>query len=243
MGPLKEQLKALEHLQELDLKIDQIQKNKESLPGALKVLNEQLKKVEFQVTAKKNSVAEVEKVQKQNRAALDLNKDRLTRSSARLEGVQNSTEFQAINKEIDQLNKLNLTLEEQLKKATVDMEMLAKSLGEIQTQHDSVEGERSTESAKISGQESQYAGELGTLKTQRTRYTESIEKRTLALYDRVRVQRAGLGIVPAVSGRCKGCNMVLPPQLYIQVQKCVELLSCPSCHRILFVPGSDDAKA
>ena len=50
-----------------------------------------------------DSAPEVEKVQRQTQAALDLNKDRLARANTKLESVQNSQEFQAANKEIDQL--------------------------------------------------------------------------------------------------------------------------------------------
>ena len=37
--PLREQLKALEHLQELDLKIDRLKQNKNALPQALKTMD------------------------------------------------------------------------------------------------------------------------------------------------------------------------------------------------------------
>ena len=241
-APLREQLKALEHLQELDLKIDQIKKSKTALPTALKSLDDQLKKMKIQLDLKNNAVTEVEKVQKQTRAALDLNKDRLTRSTARLEGVQNTQEFQAINKEIDQLNKLNGTLEEQLKKSALEMETLSKSKEEVKSLYDKIEADRNAQAETISGQDKQLTGDITALSSERNQYTVKVEKSTLALYDRVRGARAGIGIVPALGGRCKGCNMMVPPQLYNEIQKCLQLHSCPSCHRILFAPAAE-AKA
>ena len=40
--PLKEQLRALEHVQEIDLKIDGLKKNKGTLPAALRALDDKL---------------------------------------------------------------------------------------------------------------------------------------------------------------------------------------------------------
>jgi predicted nucleic acid-binding Zn-ribbon protein len=44
------------------------------------------------------------------------------------------------------------------------------------------------------------------------------------------------------NGVCTGCQMALPPQLFIQVQKVDELHQCPQCHRYVFHPGSLEAR-
>src|SRR6185295_968135 len=98
--------------------------------------------------------------------------------------------------------------------------------------------ERSAQAQQVSGQESQVGDEIESLLKERSKFTVSVEPRILAQYDRVRGARAGLGIVPALGGRCKGCNMMVPPQLYNEIQKVTQLHACPSCHRILFVPAA-----
>jgi uncharacterized protein len=234
--PLREQLKALEHLQELDLKIDRLKANKNSLPATLRALDAGLAKLKQTGDTKKNAMADLEKARAQTGAALDLNKDRLARANGKLEGVQNGQEFQAANKEIEQLKKLNATLEEQLKKSAQELEAVSKEATEIASQMTKAEQERSSQAQTVSGQESQFGTEIESLMKERGKYTGGVESRILAQYDRVRGARGGLGIVPAVGGRCKGCNMMVPPQLYNEIQKVLQLHACPSCHRILFVP-------
>lgn len=234
--PLREQLKALEHLQELDLKIDRLKHNKNSLPGTLKTLDASLAKLKQAGDAKKTAVTELEKTRAQTGAALDLNRDRLARANSKLEAVQSGPEFQAANKEIDQLKKLNATLEEQLKKSTQEIESVSKEATDLVAQVAKAEQERSVQAQTVSGQESQFGTEISALVQERSKYTGDVDPRLLAQYDRVRVARAGLGIVPAIGGRCKGCNMMVPPQLYNEVQKGTQMHACPSCHRILFVP-------
>lgn len=236
--PLPEQVKALEHLQELDLKIDQLKKNKAALPDALKTLDQSVAKLQTSVNLKNNEITELEKTQKQTLAALDINRDRLTRSTTRLETVQNSQEFGAINKEIDQLKKQSGTLEEQLKKSNSDIDAVKKILADMTGQLDKVKQERGAQAEVLEGQGGKIEKDLTTLLTERAQYTAQVDSRTLAQYDRVRGARAGLGFVPAVGGRCKGCNMMVPPQMYNEIRKAQQMYSCPSCHRLLFVPGA-----
>src|SRR4051794_17188506 len=103
--PLREQLKALEHLQELDLKIDALKKRKSGLPIALKAVEEQYQKALGAVRIKNTAIEDIEKAMRQSQAALELNRDRIARANAKLEVVQNGQEFNAANKELDQLKK------------------------------------------------------------------------------------------------------------------------------------------
>ncbi len=238
---IKEQMKSLEQLQELDLKIQSLKKNQSELPAILKSLDDSMAKLQMTINLKKNAITELEKTKGQTNAALDLNRDRLARSNSRLEGVQNSQEFQAINKEVDQLKKLNTTLEEQSKKTMTDIESLQAELKGLDAEYLKLKEEREVQAKQVSGQSSKFENEINTLIGERAQYTSVIDKRVLSQYDRIRPARGGLGLVPAIAGRCKGCNMVVPPQLYNQIQKGNDVHNCPSCHRILFIPAQQAA--
>jgi predicted nucleic acid-binding Zn-ribbon protein len=233
--PLREQLKALESLQEIDLKIDSLKKNRNALPAQIKVLDEGVAKLRASVESKKNAILEIEKSQRQTQAALDLNRDRLARANSKLEAVSNSQEFQAANKEIDQLKKLNTSLEEQSKKALSDVEALNKEVTELGTQFEKQSTEKDSQVAQLNSQGSKLETDIGILTAERKQFVVKVEPRILSQYDRIRGARAGLGIVPAVGGRCKGCNMMVPPQLFIEIQRGSQLHQCPSCQRLLYI--------
>ncbi|MDR3608143.1 MAG: C4-type zinc ribbon domain-containing protein [Oligoflexia bacterium] len=234
---LTEQFKALESIQELDLKIDQLKKNQGALPESLRVMEQALAKVGQSIAQKNHAIAEAEKVQRQTQAARELNNDRLARSESRLVAVQNSQEYQAVNKETEQLKKLAISLEEQFKKAEADMEPLKKALGELIAQQEKLKGERDAQANLLSSQSGKFETEITTLTKERAQYTSQVDKPLLAQYDRVRGARQGLGFVPAIAGRCKGCNMMVPPQMFNEIRKRNAVHACPSCHRILFVPA------
>jgi predicted nucleic acid-binding Zn-ribbon protein len=237
---LKDQLKALEQIQELDLKIDRIKANQGSLPASLRALDDQLAKINATATMKKAAIAELEKGQRQNSAAIDLTRDRLTRSTTRLEGVQNTHEYQAASKEIEQLKKQQETLAEQVKKAGGDIEKANAELAEIQSNLTKVQAERDSQAAALGSQTGKMQEEIGTLLAERGKLSPNVEGRVLTQYDRIRAQRGGLGIVPAIAGRCKGCNMVVPPQQFNELVRGNALHQCPSCFRILFAPAASE---
>jgi uncharacterized protein len=240
---LHEQLRVLEQLQELDLKIDRLKKSRDTLPAALGTLDTSLGKLRATAETRKTALGEFEKALRQTQAALELNRDRLTRSNSKLEAVQNSQEFQAAQKEIEQLRKLNASLEEQAKKSTTESEVIQKELSELQAQITQLEQERGSRMSELSGQATQTTAEIDVLMGERKKLVDSVERRILLQYDRIRVARAGLGVVPAIAGRCKGCNMMVPPQLYNEIQRGNQIHQCPSCHRILFAPSNPEPPA
>lgn len=238
---LAEQLKNLVQLQELDLKIDAIKKNQNSLPSNLKALDDSLTKLRATYEVKKGQIEEIQKTKRQTQAALEINQDRLTRAHSKLEAVHNAQEFQAANKEIEQLKKLNLSLEEQNKKSDGELEGAQKEFSLLEEQIQNSQKERDTQFAIVTGQDHQFNNDVALLKSERMEFLSKVEPRILAQYTRIRNARGGLGVVPAVGGRCKGCNMVVPPQLYNEVQRGTMLHSCPSCNRILFVAPAPEA--
>ncbi|MEK6705868.1 MAG: C4-type zinc ribbon domain-containing protein [Bdellovibrionota bacterium] len=234
--PIAEQLKVLESLQESDLKLDNLKKNRATIPPELKALEESLAKTRSLIEAKDAEIAEADKVIRQARAALELNHDRLTRSGSRLELVQNSHEFQAISKEIEQLNKLNASFTEQVKTSEAIIEKIRVELDELSVRLSKDQQERDIQASSVSNHYAQIDTDIGELSKKRAELVSKIDPRVFTQYERVRNARGGLGIVPALNGRCKGCNMIVPPQLYNQVQKSTEIYSCPSCYRMLFIP-------
>lgn len=239
--PLAQQMKSLENIQELDLKIDQLKKSLSALPAGLKALEDSLLKARGAVEVKKNALGEVEKTKRQAQAAMDINRDRLTRSTSRLEEVRNSNEFQAVQKELEQLKKMATSIEEQIAKADSDAKTVTDEMQKLTGDMEKVQAERDAQASKLSGETEKFDAELATLTRERAKHSPNVDARTLAAYDRVRVARGGLGIVPAVAGQCKGCNMVVPPQLFNEIRKATVVHACPSCHRILFVPGEAPA--
>lgn len=56
----------------------------------------------------------------------------------------------------------------------------------------------------------------------------------LVRYERIKKRNKGVGVTSVWKAVCNGCHMNIPPQLYNELQKSDDLLSCPNCNRIMY---------
>jgi len=230
------QLESLAKLQEIDRQIDHLQQKRSSLPVALQSLIEKHKGLEQAATQKSTEAVEVEKLIRQVQAAIEINQDRMNRSSQRLEQMENQSTFLAANKEVEQLKKLGSELDSQKAAYQTQKDGIVAAQADIENQKKGIEEERRVMETQFLQESSVVEQDLQQLIAGRSGFVSLVERSTLARYDRVRSARAGLGIVPAVQGRCTGCNVTIPPQMFNQLHRLNDVMSCPSCARILFIP-------
>ncbi len=235
-APFREQLKALESLQELDLRIDALARQRQALPEALAAAETKLAQLRLQISAKEKVRDELEKNRRENQGAQELNQDRLKRAEEKLSGVGDTHQFQAASKELEQLKKLATELAAQHQKLGADVEAVGREISALGAQIGSGESEVATHRARLDAEGGRIDAELARLRGDRGEFTPRVDRRVLAQYDRVRGARQGLGFVPALAGRCKGCQMALPPQMFNEIQRASEFHACPSCHRLLYAP-------
>lgn len=239
--PVNEQLKALEAIQEIDLKIDQVRARKDELPKQLASLESDLASAQKEFKKQEERKEELAKAQKQAQAAIELNQDRMERASSKLEGVQNSQEYAAATKEIEQLKKMNTNLEEQLETGKKDVEAVD---GDIATANDKVQEVRKARDEaqeEISGKSAELDTEINKLEGEKKEFLDKVGKPALSLYNRIRRKRGGLAVAHAVDGRCKACNMMLPPQIFNEIQKFEKVFQCLTCHRIMVIPDENSS--
>lgn len=236
--PIKDQYRALETIQELDLKIDQVMEKKEALPAELKSLERDVLLAKKDFDDKTKRLEELEKAQRQAQAAIELNEDRMNRANKKLEDVSNSQEFQAANKEIDQLKKHNASLAEQLETGTNDVSAAQADIEASKAKLQAAETARDEVAAQIAGRDAELEADIARLREERKQYIGRVDARYMSLYQRIRSRRGGMGIAHAINGRCNACNMMLPPQSYNEIMKAKDISPCPSCQRLLCLPAS-----
>jgi len=74
---------------------------------------------------------------------------------------------------------------------------------------------------------------------------KTIDKRLLAMFDRIAKNRNGIGMAKVVRVRtqtaaCSACNVLLRPQLLSDLKLARETISCESCRRILYWDKRED---
>lgn len=230
---MREDLEKLGRLQELDLKIDRAKKIMASAPLAFKNLEDQIFQERSALSQAETLKADLESQKRNLETEILMDKDRIKNIESRLGNVTNNKEYHAASKEAEKAKKLISDREKtvlELIEKIATQEKLASEIGARLEAYNSQLSEKKTE---IGTQMGEADKEIASYSGDRSAIVAEIKPPLMSRYTRIRTVYSD-AIVAARSGHCSSCNVSLPPQLYIQVQKGLELVTCPSCQRLLY---------
>lgn len=226
-------LKMLDKLQEIDLKIDSFKGEKESLLEAQTLQDGKVAAAEAGIAEKKNELALFDEEKRGLEENLTAEADNISRSEVRLKEIKTQKEYQAVSKEITTARKLKAELEEQT------LQKIAR-IDELQAEITGMEENLVSLKENVAAQQEELQGKIDRLEEGISQDVEGREEIVKGLpasimrrYTLLREQRRGIAVVEAKGGSCLGCNMNLPPQLYNTLFRGDELITCPHCQRIL----------
>lgn len=229
---VREELEKLSKLQELDLKIDRAKKLMSSAPQVFRQIEIELAKEKAQWDTENTKLADFEKQKRQLETEIVMDTDRIKNIESRLGNVTNNKEFHAASKEADKARKLISDRQKTIAELTEKVAVQQKALAEIQGRMDSVQKRLEEKRAEVGGQVGEADKEIASYAGDRQSMVASINPPLMSRYNRIRAVYSD-ALVAVKSGHCTSCNVALPPQLYIQAQKGLELVTCPNCQRIL----------
>jgi hypothetical protein len=230
---LLEQLKLLEKLQQIDLKLQEAKEALTELPAKLQTLKEDVNRVEVLLQHEREQLAEVQAYKADLDSTNKVEQDQLNKAKSKLSQVRNSKEYMATQREIENTRKNIAERDEELIKLmeVIDssQERIKVHQQELETLKGHVAEEEKVTLVKLEEKQKVLAEEQAL----RERMAESIRKDILSKYQTIQ-KRRGLAVVAAERGVCTGCNMHLPPQLYNILQRGNSIEFCPTCQRIVY---------
>ena len=239
----REKLKALEALQQVDLKIRDLTTEAETHPARLRQIEAERNQARAQLDTTRGRLADNERARRQNEQLLQLEKEKVRKWESRLNELKTPREYAALARELDIAKKTNQTADEEIKR-------LASEHGEVKRQVEAGEAalaEKETvvarEGAEIKSVLDGLRSRMAELEAERERLVALCDRSLVGKYERIRKQRGGLAVVPVVAGTCKGCQRNIPPQMANNLLTGSEILSCPNCHRFIYAADEPDAAA
>ncbi|TWJ33150.1 zinc ribbon domain-containing protein [Geobacter argillaceus] len=230
---MRQKLTLLDDLQEIDLKVDALQGEKEGFGAQLNQLDQTLAEATQKLTDKGVEIETVDTEKGALEENLAIEQVNITRSEANLKGITTQKEYLAVSKEISTAKKLIGELEEQILQKISTLEQLRGEEEQLREQQSALEQNLSATQeeirAKIAGLDAAIAADAAV----RAETAKALPPAIIKRYDRLREQRRGLAVVEARDGSCLGCNMSIPPQMYNNLFRGDELITCPHCNRIL----------
>ncbi len=236
---MKGQLQLLWKLQMVERNIEEAQKDKRAYPLELERLEGLLKSLEDKKEEKKRRIEELERERRTKEGELELEKERIKRSQLRLLEVKTNKEYQALLKEIEWAKELNSQGEEVVIKILEEIDQLNDDYKYVKERAEKERGGIEGDIEKAKEQMVQVEKDIAKWRETNEEIIKELDPRLLKRYNTIKEKRDGIAIVLVKNEVCQGCYVNIPPQIYNEVQKNLEIILCPNCNRILYWETSE----
>lgn len=229
----EKQIEQLIILQQVDDDILILREEIEQAPLELAGLEKQLQEFEDR-RAQIDERVEILKSQ-QKKLDLEIEEDagKIKKSKNKLMLVGNTKEYHAMMREMDSLEKLNRMREEEQEAVKEEMARQAAATETLDADMVGVKEEYDALKATLDERLAEANKKLDSLGRKRKKACKVVPPPILGRYEFIRERMENPVIVAVANGVCHGCNIMIPPQDYNDLQKGQQILSCPNCQRLI----------
>jgi hypothetical protein len=212
---------------------------KNSLPEKLQQIDEEFQRFKENISQSAMRYEKLKTEREENELKVKKISEAMARSKEKLLDVKTNKEYQAMLKEIETAETSLGELESQIIILMEEMDELSAQVKQDQETLKQAEKNYLDDEKIIEEKLSSVDAESDEWNRKRLALQKNIPEDLLALYEKIRKRNQGVGVIPVWKAVCSGCHMNIPPQLYNELQRSSDLLSCPSCHRIMYFQAQD----
>lgn len=235
---VKQTLENLVELQRIDDALRDLREARTRLGGIEKENRESLAVFDKMLSVVADRIAETTNFCREKEDEIRDAEANISRSRQRMNTIQSQKELTALNKELDNARKSSQTraeelskLQEQLKAVEVDHQRRTDERNKL------VQDMRAIESSIRDEIASKEAG-VNELQDRRKALLGTLSRELVSKYERISKGRNGQAVIAISTETCTGCNIAVPPQVFIRLMRMETMEACANCSRILvYRPG------
>ena len=234
---------VLQHLLDLqseDTAIKRLAERRASLPEARRLaeVNENLAELEADLQIANRQNTDAAREQERLEGEIELLDQKVAREEQRMYSgnVANPKELSSLQAEVEALKRKKSSMEDELLDVMERREQIGETVQTLSAEREEAARESAELTAKVEGLTGEIDSELKGHESQRVEVASTIPDDLLALYDKLRESKNGVGAAALVDGTCQGCHTKLPAKEVERVKSEGGLQRCDNCRRILVVP-------
>ncbi|HSW64228.1 MAG TPA: C4-type zinc ribbon domain-containing protein [Dissulfurispiraceae bacterium] len=231
---MNDQLQLLIALQKVDTTILAAIREVELLPARLVNHEAVFKNAESECSRAEIVLADSAEKKRGKEREISEAKDRSVKLKARTSEIKKNTEYQANLAEVDRaeagINSLEAALAQILAGAETARQTIAAQKTRIEQEQSALETVRQEIAAEATGKNE----EIKRLKSERKKIVLQLEPEVNDHYMTLMRMHRGIAVTEAKNAICQGCNLHIPPQLYVEIKSGDAIETCPECRRILY---------
>lgn len=239
---MKEQLLLLIGLQECDSQLVKLAANKIRLPEKIQAMGNDFQAYRENIAQNKQKQEELKARRAEYEAAIKKIGDGMTKTKERLLEVKNNKEYQAMLKEIETAEKTRGETETRIIALMEDIDKLSVLVRQDDEALEQETRRHEQEKKIVEDGLSAVDADVANWTEKRTELQKQISADLLARYEKVKKRNNGTGVISVWKAVCSGCHMNIPPQLYNELQRSKDLLSCPNCNRIMYFKNQEKSE-
>jgi uncharacterized protein len=236
---LDDKLSRILKIQSIDIRFDEMGKEKERIPRELEKRREEIeslsKAIEGDLTVLDGLKVDRRKVEKE----LEEVEARRKKSKTRLDDVKSNKEYQAVIKELEDIKVLANEKEELVIQKMEDTEIQEAECGRNNAQLDKAQKEYREKEREFEEMTIEFEKEIEKLTREKEELSQQCNADLLGRYSRLRAHLRGRVVVPVRNAVCEGCHIGIPPQQYNMLLKGDSTQICPHCSRIIYWEGNE----
>ena len=231
----EEQIAHLVKLQKIDTEALKLQSFLKKIPVRIRNLDERLEEFVRRVEEDENIISELNKKYRAYESDVQINLGKIQKSQEKLRSVKTNKEYQSSLKEIEDIQLKNSQMEDEMLEFLEQIERAEKDLNERKQRYSELVADTNREKDSLKRDTGQYKQKLAQLESDRNIVTNALDSTTLDIFYRVKSKQSdAVAIAEVKDAVCQGCNLNIPPQMYIELQHRDSLKNCPSCERIIY---------
>jgi uncharacterized protein len=228
------QIEQLVVLQGVDNEIIVLRKTLDLAPQELKQLEERLGELEAQRNLFREKVESLRKQRSRIEKEMEEDDLKIKKSKNKLMMVENTKEYHAMMREMDNLEKTNRHREEERTALVEELGLQEKELAAREGEYESLTKEIADKRSALDDQLGAAQARMEELSQKRSQAGKLVPPPIMGRYEFIRSRISNPVIVSVKGGICNGCHISIPPQSYIELQKGQQILSCPNCQRLIY---------
>ncbi|MDQ4052286.1 MAG: C4-type zinc ribbon domain-containing protein [Actinomycetota bacterium] len=232
------QLKLLD-VQALDAKADKLRHQRASLPQLAEIATLSATRAELADQVRDQQIVVDDLTASQTKADADVEqvKARRTRDRDRMDQglISNPKDLERMQHELETLERRIATLEDEELEVMEQLEDAQKTLDSLQQQVASAEERLAELTAARDQRTAEIDRELDALTAERGPAVDGMPEDLLALYEKLRANRKGIGAAELRQRRCSGCQLTIDNAEIEVIRKAPSdlVIRCEECSRIL----------
>ncbi|HMM37983.1 MAG TPA: C4-type zinc ribbon domain-containing protein [Desulfovibrio sp.] len=204
---------APQELSDLEGRVASLKERQTQIDERLEVLRAQQKKLEFEI---------------------EEDAGKIKKSKNKLMMVGNTKEYHAMMREMDSLERVNRMREEEKIAIMEEIGRQEEGLKDLDKDAEGIREEYAAKKATLGERLDKARKRVDSLDKKRKKAGKVVPPPILGRYEFIRARISHPVIVPVALGVCSGCNIMIPPQIYNDLQKGKQIIACPNCQRLIY---------